>query len=309
MSLSVDIAAIQQARVLVLGDVMLDSYWSGNTQRISPEAPVPVVHVQDHYRRPGGAANVALNIAALGSQALLIGLVGDDENATLLESALTAQGVQARLLRTPNGQTITKLRIMSRNQQLIRLDTEDGFIHYDHDTLLAHALDALDDVDVVVLSDYNKGTLRPILSAFLAHCRSINKPVLVDPKGSDFSIYAGATLLTPNMSEFEAVAGNSDSDDTLQQQAQQLIQQHQLDGLLVTRSEKGMALFQQQASAFMLPAQVREVFDVTGAGDTVIAVLSAALGAQFSLHDSVRLANLAAGIVVGKTGTATVSLA
>lgn len=308
MTSTINLTSLSSSNVLVLGDVMLDSYIAGNTQRISPEAPVPVVHVQDNYQRPGGAANVALNIASLGAKAILIGLIGDDETGKHLQDELLDRGVDSRLLSTTKAKTINKLRIISRNQQLIRLDTEDGFAHVNHDELLAHAIAATEEVSAVILSDYNKGTLRPILSDFLEHCQQKNIPVLVDPKGSDFSIYRSATLLTPNMSEFEAVAGKPTSEEDFEQRARDLMKSFNLDSLLVTRSEKGMTLLQHDAHPFHLAARVREVFDVTGAGDTVIATLATAIGANYSLHDATILANLAAGIVVGKMGTATVSL-
>jgi len=308
MTSTINLTSLSSSNVLVLGDVMLDSYISGNTQRISPEAPVPVVHVQDNYQRPGGAANVALNIASLGAKAILIGLIGDDETGKHLQDELLDRGVDSRLLSTTKAKTINKLRIISRNQQLIRLDTEDGFAHVNHDELLAHAIAATEEVSAVILSDYNKGTLRPILSDFLEHCQQHNIPVLVDPKGSDFYIYSSATLLTPNMSECEAVAGKTTSEEDFEQRARDLMKSFNLDSLLVTRSEKGMTLLQHDAHPFHLAARVREVFDVTGAGDTVIATLATAIGANYSLHDATILANLAAGIVVGKMGTATVSL-
>ena len=307
MSLSNKLIDFQNARVLVLGDVMLDTYYCGDTERISPEAPVPVVHVQDSYQRPGGAANVALNIAALDGTAILMGLIGSDAAGEQLQQLVTQAGVESRLVVT-KGKTITKLRVISRNQQLIRLDTEDGFVAYDHDQLLQNIIDVLPTVDVVLLSDYNKGTLRPLLSTLLTYCREHQKTVLVDPKGADFSIYQHATLLTPNMSEFEAVAGRQHDEVSFAQSAQRLIERHGLDALLATRSEKGMTLFQRNVEPFYLSAQVREAYDVTGAGDTVIGVLAAGLAAKYSLHDSVKLANLAAGIVVGKMGTATVKL-
>lgn len=308
MTSAINLSSLTSSKVLIIGDVMLDSYIAGNTQRISPEAPVPVVHIQDNYQRPGGAANVALNVCALGAKAILMGLVGDDDTAKTLHSELLAKGVDSRLISSPNAKTISKLRIMSRNQQLIRLDTEDGFEHVNHDELLKQAINATSEVSAVILSDYNKGTLRPILRAFLAHCKQQNIPVLVDPKGSDFSIYRSATLLTPNMSEFEMVAGKPATESDFQQRAKLLMQSFDIENLLVTRSEKGMSLFQSGLTPFNLGAKVREVYDVTGAGDTVIATLATALGASYSLHDATTLANLAAGIVVGKMGTATVSM-
>ncbi len=308
MSSAINLSSLASSNVLIIGDVMLDSYIAGNTQRISPEAPVPVVHIQDNYQRPGGAANVALNVRALGAKAILMGLIGDDDTGKALNEELIAKGVDSRLIPSANAKTISKLRIMSRNQQLIRLDTEDGFEHVNHDELLKQAISATSEVSAVILSDYNKGTLRPILTAFLTHCKQQNLPVLVDPKGSDFSIYQSATLLTPNMSEFELVAGKPTTESDFQQRAKALMQTFDIDNLLVTRSEKGMSLFQSDITPFNLEAKVREVYDVTGAGDTVIATLATALGANYSLHDSTTLANLAAGIVVGKMGTATVSM-
>lgn len=309
MTKSIDLSSLASSKILVIGDVMLDSYISGNTQRISPEAPVPVVHIQDNYQRPGGAANVALNIAALGAKAILLGLIGEDDSGQQLQQKLLNENIDSRLIASNNAKTISKLRVMSRNQQLIRLDTEDGFAHASHEKLLEQAIAATEEVTAVVLSDYNKGTLRPILSDFLAHCKNKKVPVLVDPKGSDFSIYRSATLLTPNMSEFEAVAGKPLHETDFQQRAFNLMSDHDIDNLLVTRSEKGMSLFQHEATPFNLAAEVREVYDVTGAGDTVIATLATALGANYSFHDATTLANLAAGIAVGKMGTATVSLA
>lgn len=308
MSFSADLSSLQSSKVLVIGDVMLDSYLDGSTRRISPEAPVPVLHISDNYQRPGGAANVALNIAALGAEAILMGLIGNDENGRQLQQELADRRVDARLLPFANAKTINKLRVISRNQQLIRLDTEDGFEHVNHDELLQQAMALIEEVEIVVLSDYNKGTLRPVLKDLLAHCKARRVTVLVDPKGTDFSIYRSATLLTPNLSEFEAVAGSPANEEDFQRRAQQLLQAHDLDSLLVTRSEKGMSLFQRNVMPFNLAAEVREVYDVTGAGDTVIATLGTALGAGHSLHEATALANLAAGIAVGKMGTATVTL-
>lgn len=307
MSWSNRLISFQHARVLVLGDVMLDTYYHGDTERISPEAPVPVVHVRDSYQRPGGAANVALNIAALGGSAILVGLIGSDAAGERLQQLVTAAGVTCRLVVT-EGQTITKLRVISRNQQLIRLDTEDGSVTYDCDQLLADVIEVLSTVDIVLISDYDKGMLKPLLPTLLPYCRQHRKTVLVDPKGTDFSIYRHATLLTPNMSELEAVAGSQRDEADLAQSARQLIARHQLDALLVTRSERGMTLFQPHTEPFHLPAQVREVYDVTGAGDTVISVLAAALAVRYDLRDATTLANVAAGIVVGKMGTAMVEL-
>jgi D-beta-D-heptose 7-phosphate kinase/D-beta-D-heptose 1-phosphate adenosyltransferase len=298
-----------QAKVLVVGDVMLDQYWSGQAKRISPEAPVPVVKVQGEEVRAGGAANVALNIAALGGRTHLLGVVGADEPASLLRAGLGAKGVAADFVETLNRPTITKLRVMSRNQQLIRLDFEESLSvagAFDRDAYLARFKLALMDSDVVILSDYGKGTLCDV-SALIDAARAQGKPVLIDPKGSDYRPYRGATLLTPNMSEFEAVVGKCTDDDDIVRKGEQLRAELGLEALLLTRSERGMTLLRAAQPPMHLPTQAREVYDVTGAGDTVIATLGASLAAGQDLAQSCRLANLAAGVVVGKIGTATVS--
>jgi len=296
-----------RSRVLILGDVMLDRYWHGATSRISPEAPVPVVRVDEDEGRPGGAGNVALNIAALGGQSVLVGLTGDDEPADSLQTQLTQSGVDCRFVREKAFPTITKLRIISRHQQLIRLDFEDGFPGFDSGALMQSFQTALGGHDVVVLSDYGKGTLRDT-QAFIQTARAAGKPVLVDPKGSDFERYRGATLITPNLSEFESVVGSCVDEDEMVRKGQQLLQDCELSALLITRSEHGMTLLMEGGEVHHLPAQAREVFDVTGAGDTVIATLAASLGAGVPLDSATQLANLAAGIVVGKLGTATTTV-
>ncbi|MGV6825703.1 MAG: bifunctional D-glycero-beta-D-manno-heptose-7-phosphate kinase/D-glycero-beta-D-manno-heptose 1-phosphate adenylyltransferase HldE [bacterium] len=301
-----DLPDFSNARVLVVGDLMLDSYWHGATSRVSPEAPVPVVHVQDDEARPGGAGNVALNIAALGARVKLLGLVGDDEAGKTLESQLSAAGVEPHFLVDAIAPTITKLRVISRHQQLIRLDFEDGFSGAQNDALQKTYLSLLDDADVVVLSDYAKGTLDEV-ATLISVARDADKPVLVDPKGNEFSRYSGATLITPNLAEFEAVAGASADDEDFKLRAETLIDQCQLDYLLVTRGEHGMDLLASDREHSHMPTRAREVFDVTGAGDTVIAVLAAGLAAGLKIQSATQLANMAAGIVVGKLGTATTS--
>jgi D-beta-D-heptose 7-phosphate kinase/D-beta-D-heptose 1-phosphate adenosyltransferase len=293
-----------RSRVLVFGDVMLDRYWHGATSRISPEAPVPVVRVEAEEGRPGGAANVALNVTALGGHAALVGLAGEDEAGTILERQLGDAGVRSHLLRQSQFPTITKLRIVSRHQQLIRLDFEDGFPGVDAGGLMRTFEAALGDSDVVVLSDYGKGTLRDI-AGFVRAARAAGRPVLIDPKGTDFSRYRGATLLTPNLAEFEAVVGHCVDDAMLVERGQRLLDELALDALLITRGEHGMSLLQQGREPHHLAAQAREVFDVTGAGDTVIATLATALGAGLPLDSATQLANTAACVVVGKLGTAT----
>lgn len=293
-------------RVLVLGDVMMDRYWHGPAFRISPEAPVPVVRVEQEEFRPGGAANVALNITALGGHCLLMGLTGDDEMARTLDSRLLACGVECRFERIAAFPTITKLRIISRHQQLIRLDFEDGFPGYDAAALLENYLRLLPSIDVVVLSDYGKGTLRNP-QPFIEAARNAGKPVLIDPKGNDFGKYAGATLITPNLHEFEVVAGTCEGNEELAIRGERMIEEIELDALLITRGEQGMTLLEKGRPAHHMPTRAREVFDVTGAGDTVIATLAAGLAAGMSLEAATHMANVAAGVVVGKLGTATVS--
>ncbi len=294
------------ARVLVVGDVMLDRYWHGDTGRISPEAPVPVVHVQDFEERAGGAGNVALNILALGGQAELIGPVGDDEAADSLQRLLHEQGGVTRLLRNAAHPTVTKLRVISRHQQLIRLDFEEDPAVVAPDNLLDPFAAAVTQADCVVLSDYGKGCLHapgPLIELAAQHA----KPVIVDPKRSDFTAYRGATLVTPNLNEFQAVVGVCRGEAELVERGQRLMTDCGIHGLLITRSEQGMSLLLPDQALLHLPARARAVFDVTGAGDTVVAVLAAAVAAGQSWAQAAQLANLAAGIVVGKLGTATLN--
>lgn len=301
------IPSFENSHVLVAGDLMLDRYWHGNTSRISPEAPVPVVHIGDAEERPGGSGNVALNIASLGAQAMVLGLTGDDEAADALTNRLAVPGVQCLFERLPGASTVTKLRVISRHQQLIRLDFEDGFSGYDGVGLLEKFKQQLDDAGAVVLSDYGKGALENI-GELIAAARMVNKPVLVDPKGTDFKRYAGATLITPNLSEFEAVVGHCATDEEMETRGERLRKELKLDALLITRSERGMLLLQASEPPLELPTRAREVYDVTGAGDTVISVLAACLAAGQGMADATALANLAASVVVGKLGTATATV-
>lgn len=294
-----------QAPVLVVGDVMLDRYWHGATNRISPEAPVPVVKVEQIEDRPGGAANVALNIAALGAPAWLVGVTGCDEAADSLSERLQAAGVDARFQRIAAQPTIVKLRVMSRHQQLLRIDFEEPF-RTDAAALLAEVETLLAQVKVLVLSDYGKGALQNH-QALIQVARARGIPVLADPKGKDFAIYRGASLITPNLSEFEAVVGRCADEAELVSKGLALLAELELEALLVTRGEHGMTLLRAGHPALHLPARAREVFDVTGAGDTVISTLASALAAGEELPLAVALANLAAGIVVGKLGTASIS--
>ncbi|CAG9295785.1 bifunctional D-glycero-beta-D-manno-heptose-7-phosphate kinase/D-glycero-beta-D-manno-heptose 1-phosphate adenylyltransferase HldE [Celerinatantimonas diazotrophica] len=304
--MQVDLPEYAPAKVLVVGDVMLDRYWHGGTGRISPEAPVPVVNVKRNEERPGGAANVALNVVALGAKSTLLGMTGNDEAADSLDNILSQVGVCCDFAKFDDYPTITKLRVMSRHQQLIRLDFEESFHGVDAAELIAKFKSHLSCHQVVILSDYNKGALAQV-KALLSAAKQSNIPVLVDPKGTDFSRYYGATLLTPNFSEFEAVVGPCQSEQEIADKGFALIEKLALQALLVTRSEHGMTLLEPGKKPLNLPAQAKEVFDVTGAGDTVIATLGASLSAGQSLAQSCALANAAASIVVGKMGTSTVS--
>ena len=301
------VPSFDRGRVLIVGDVMLDRYWHGVTSRISPEAPVPVVHVDTSEERPGGAANVALNTAVLGSRTRLLGVTGDDEAAGSLEAQLGAAGIDCRFQKLANTPTVTKLRVISRHQQLIRLDFEDRFQAIDAGRLLAEFRSGLADCDVVVFSDYGKGTLVDV-TAMITAARQAGKPVLVDPKAPDFSRYRGASIITPNLAEFELAAGPCADEQSLRENGRELLARYGIDALLLTRGDQGMTLLRSQETPLHLPAETREVFDVTGAGDTVIAVLAAALAAGAELPEATALANIAAGIVVGKLGTASVSL-
>ena len=298
--------AFDKARVLVVGDVMLDRYWFGDVHRISPEAPVPVLKVSRVEERPGGAANVARNIASLGAHCTLLSVVGADEAGDCLQHLLNEQGnVEALLHRDDSISTIVKLRAIARHQQLLRIDFETPPSHEVLQAKLADFKDKLPHCDVVVLSDYGKGGLAHI-AEMIRLARAAGKAVLVDPKGDDYARYQGATLLTPNRSEFREVAGSWRDNAELNAKAQKLRTELKLDALLVTRSEEGMSLFREQ-EVLHEPTQAREVFDVSGAGDTVIATLAVMLAAGATLPDAVRIANRAAGIVVGKLGTAVVS--
>ena len=296
-----------QARVLVVGDIMLDRYWHGSTSRISPEAPVPVVRIGQIEDRLGGAGNVALNIASLGASASIVAVTGDDEEADILSSLLIAAGVNCDFAKIPSARTITKLRVISQHQQLIRLDHEESFSALSIDIIEAKATKLLDDVGAIILSDYKKGSLRDCQNLIqLGSTHGI--PVIVDPKGVDFSCYRGATIITPNINEFEIVVGHCKNEKELFEKGQKLMNDLELEALLITRSEHGMTLIRKGCTKFHLPARAREVFDVTGAGDTVISILASSLAAGSQLPQAAALANIGAGIVVGKLGTATVSM-
>lgn len=304
--MKVDLPAFEQARVLVVGDIMLDRYWYGPTQRISPEAPVPVVKINQDEDRPGGAANVALNIASLNGQVTLLGITGEDEAASTLKTHLSAMNINCQFLQSPVHPTITKLRVLSRNQQLLRLDFEESFIDVEKEPLIDQTKALVAQHDLLLLSDYDKGTLSDVQSLIKA-ANDLHIPVLVDPKGNDFARYRGATLITPNLSEFEAVVGHCKTEAEIVSKGQALLKELDLTAMLITRSEQGMTLLRHDHEEFHLPTQAREVYDVTGAGDTVIATLALAIAANAEFTQASALANIAAGIVVGKLGTSTVS--
>jgi rfaE bifunctional protein kinase chain/domain len=299
------LGSLSKARILIVGDVMLDRYWFGEVNRISPEAPVPVVRVERREERLGGAANVARNAATLGAQTGLLGVIGQDEAGAVVEGLLTDLGISSYLNRDPAISTIIKLRVIGRQQQLVRVDFEDA----PTDTVLRDKLTQFNaligNYDVIILSDYAKGSLVNVAD-MISVGKKLGKRLLVDPKGDDFARYKGASILTPNRSELIRIIGNWKSEEELTTKAQNLRRSLDLEALLLTRSEEGMTLYQDN-EVVNFPAVAREVFDVSGAGDTVIATLAVMLGNGVALAEAVRIANLAGGIVVGKLGTATVT--
>jgi rfaE bifunctional protein kinase chain/domain len=296
---------LAQAKVLVVGDVMLDRYWYGAVDRISPEAPVPVVRITREENRLGGCANVAFNAVSVGAQASLLSVVGDDEASHLLQDLIAKSGITTYFGRDAQLKTTVKLRVIGRQQQLLRVDFENTPQNEVLSSQTQQFMQLLADHPVVLFSDYGKGGLAHVTD-MIAAARKANKAVLIDPKGSDFSRYAGATCITPNRAEFQQVVGGWNSEEELSTKAHSLRKQLQLDAVLLTRSEEGMTLFDAQGVAH-IAAQGREVFDVTGAGDTVIATLAALVAAGMSLREAMPWANRAGGVVVGKFGTATVS--
>ena len=294
-----------RVRVLVAGDAMLDEYWFGHAGRISPEAPVPVVETRRAERRPGGAGNVACNVAALGAQAHLASAVGDDGRSRELEELLSAAGVHCRLHRVAGARTVHKLRVLARNQQLIRLDAEETYAGC-AEAMEESVARLAGEVDAIVLSDYAKGSLAGV-AALISRARNHGTAVLVDPKGRDFGRYAGAAVLKPNEAEFAAVAGRWSGEDDFLSRGEAMAGNLGLGALLVTRGERGMTLFPRDGRPLTLPAEAREVFDVTGAGDTVIALMAAGIGCGMNLETAASLANLGAGLVVRKIGVASVS--
>ncbi len=296
----------RSARIIVIGDVMLDRYWSGQASRISPEAPVPVVKVKTVEERIGGAGNVALNIAKLGGKVILLGVVGDDAESEILKQLLEAEGVVCDFVVEKSLRSICKLRVMAQHQQLIRLDFEDTPIKFDRDALKKALIRHLPENNVVVFSDYGKGTLADV-STYIIAAKQAGVKVLVDPKGVDYQCYAQADLITPNLAELQTVVGTCENEEDLIEKGRALLVQYQIPTLLLTRGEAGMTLIQND-QVQSLPAQAKDVFDVTGAGDTVIAVMALGVSLGMPLCESMYLANLSGGIVVGKLGTSTVSM-
>lgn len=303
----IDAEQVGGVHILVVGDAMLDRYWFGSVERISPEAPVPIVKVANIEERPGGAANVAMNVAAIGARCTLISIVGADQEGDTLGTLLEAQAITARLIVDPAGSTVTKLRLMAQNQQLLRADFDAG----PGDDAVKRALEgyeaALSAADLVLISDYGKGSLRHV-EWMIGAARSAGKPVLVDPKGVDFTRYAHATIITPNLQEFEAVAGPAREDAELKTRALALIQDLDIEALLITRGDKGMFLVEKKEQVIDYPPTAKEVYDVSGAGDTAAAAFGIGWALAMGEEAAVRFANAAAGVVVGKLGTATASL-
>jgi len=296
---------IRQSHVLVVGDMMLDRYWFGDVERISPEAPVPVVQIKRSEERLGGAANVARNAAALGAQVGMLGVVGQDEPGRTLETLLGENHVKPYLYQDPTVSTTIKLRVMAHQQQLLRVDFENPPAHEILQSVQDRLVGLLPDYGVLVLSDYGKGGLAHV-GRMVEAGRAAGKRVLVDPKGEDYSRYRGATLITPNRAEMRHVVGTWKTEADLTIRAQNLRRDLQLEALLLTRSEEGMTLYT-EAEVLHVQTQAREVYDVSGAGDTVIATLATMLGAGVPLKEAVQHANRAGGIVVGKLGTAVVT--
>lgn len=301
----IKLPVFSDARILIVGDVMLDRYWYGEASRISPEAPVPIVHVNQVKECAGGAGNVALNIVSLGARADLLGIIGMDESGELLKAHL--ESVNAHFQHEKNLPTITKLRVISQNQQLIRVDFEESFKHISKSFLEERYKNLLPEMNAVILSDYGKGALSKI-QFFIKEARKVNIPVFVDPKGTDFKRYHGASLITPNLKEFETIVGHCETEEILVERGYALMESLNLESMLITRGNKGMTIFQRNHEPVHLPAIAREVYDVTGAGDSVVAVLASAMAAGKSLIDAAIIANVAAGIVVGHVGAASVTV-
>ncbi|MCM1512417.1 MAG: D-glycero-beta-D-manno-heptose-7-phosphate kinase [Oxalobacter formigenes] len=298
---------LHSLRILVVGDIMLDRYWFGEVNRISPEAPVPVSLIKTREDRLGGAANVARNVASLGPQATLLGIIGNDEAGKSLSGILKKNNIVPLLHRDTEMPTIVKLRVIANQQQLIRIDFESCPSEHAAQSILNQYKKTLYKHDVIILSDYAKGTMKYVPD-MIASARTAGKTVLVDPKGNDFSLYAGATFLTPNKNELRKIIGAWKDEKELQEKSQNLRKQLNLYALVLTRSEEGISLYGKEGNIHV-PAIAKEVFDVSGGGDTVIATLASMIGAGMEINEAITVANRAGGIVVGKFGTATVTQA
>lgn len=296
----------RQSRILVIGDLMLDQYWLGDTSRISPEAPVPVVKINSSEDRLGGAANAALNTKSLGAKVSIAGIIGNDTNGILLSQLIEKEGINNAAVSCKKANTITKLRLISRNQQMLRADFEKDFSSDAKTQLSQQVIADINNHDIILLSDYNKGALSDC-QAIIKAANNADKKVIIDPKGDDFNKYIGAFLLTPNLSEFETIVGKCNNEQDLFSKAYDMIRNLKLEALLLTRSEKGMTLFFKNGEHHHFNTKAQEVYDVTGAGDTVIATLTTALASGINLEQAVMLANTAAGIAVGRMGAATVT--
>ena len=280
---------LSKAKILIVGDIMLDQYWLGDSARISPEAPVPIVNIREMSNRLGGAANVAMNVSALGASVTLIGIAGNDENADKLETLLQGTNINSKIIRKDNFKTLTKLRAVSRNQQLLRLDFENENYIIDTSDIVSAFSNLIDDCDVAIISDYGKGTVNQV-EDIIKIASNNNKKVVIDPKGDDYEKYNNASVITPNYSEFQQIVGPCKDEAAIETKAAELCNDLNLDALLITRSEKGMSLFIRGKPPFHFPTEAKEVYDVTGAGDTVVALLASALAADFSLEDAVKTA-------------------
>lgn len=297
---------LAKARILVIGDVMLDQYWLGETSRISPEAPVPVINIEDMENRLGGAANVAANAISVGAEVTLIGMVGCDENGDRLLELLDATNIHTKIIRKENCRTSTKLRVVSRNQQLLRLDHENSREETDNTEVLEVCEQQISGHGTIVISDYDKGAVAGIRRIIEA-AREAGKRIIVDPKGTSFDKYRNASIITPNYQEFRQVAGECADEEELENKALGMCRELNLDALLVTRSEHGMSLFMHGQPARHFPTQAREVYDVTGAGDTVVGLFASAVSADYPIADAVKIANLGAGVAVSRLGTVAVT--
>ena len=302
-----DLSSFVGKNILVIGDIMLDEYWTGPAKRLSPEAPVPVVDITDVDLRPGGASNVAFNINALGANANLLGIVGEDDNAEKLINIFNNNNLTYELVKSIKSPTITKLRILSSDQQLIRLDREQEFSDIELKILKTNIEKNIHNADIIILSDYAKGTLNNIQS-IITLAKSLSKTVIVDPKSADFSIYKDADIITPNLREFEAVVGKCEDINAIEAKARGLITKYNLDTLVITRGKDGISIIKKDNYPIHMPAISNEVYDVTGAGDTVISAIAVALAAGFDIKDAVNIANIAASVVVAKVGTSVATI-